>query len=31
MGIIGMLELRRALGGLNESYLAPVDRDYYVY
>ena len=31
MGIIGMLEFQRALARLYESYIAPVERDYWVY
>jgi len=29
--MIGMLELQRALARLYESYVAPVERDYWVY
>jgi hypothetical protein len=31
MGVIGMLEFQGALVRLCEPYIAPVDRDYWVY
>ena len=31
MGLIAMLELQRALARICETYIAPVERDYWVY
>jgi hypothetical protein len=31
MGIVGMVAVQRALTRLSETYVAPVERDYWVY
>ena len=31
MGLIAMLELQKALARVYETYVAPVERDYWVY
>ena len=31
MGMIGLLELQKALARLSEPYVAPVEHDYWVY